>query len=111
MHKFLQASAEAATRPSYPPGCLTVMGAITCSEESSPIKRSLTEWRIQIENALMFRLEKAKKNRDLPEHTDPASLARYIATISSGMSIQAVNGASRKDLEAVVAITMSALSL
>lgn len=87
------------------------MGAITCSEESSPIKRSLTEWRIQIENALMFRLEKAKKNRDLPEHTDPASLARYIATISSGMSIQAVNGASRKDLEAVVAITMSALSL
>lgn len=111
VRKFLQASAEAATRPSYPPGCLTVIGAITCSDESSPVKLSLTEWRIQIEKDLRVRLETAKKNGDLPEHTDPVALARYLATLSSGMSIQAVNGASREDLESVVAIAMSALPL
>ncbi|OXM82650.1 TetR/AcrR family transcriptional regulator [Paenibacillus rigui] len=109
IQKFLQASAEAATRPGYPPGCLTVMGAITCSDESSAVKHTLTEWRIQIEHALKLRLESAKKKGDLSAHQDPTALARYIATISSGMSIQAVNGASRKELEEVIEITMSAL--
>ncbi|NHN32801.1 TetR/AcrR family transcriptional regulator [Paenibacillus agricola] len=110
IEKLLRATADAVVNPAHSPGCLTVKGAIACSEESDPVKQLLTNLRVQIEKALSTRLEQAKKDRDLPEHVDPVALARYIATLVAGMSIQAANGASREDLEDVITIALFALS-
>ena len=98
IEKLLRATADSVVNPNYSPGCLTVKGALACSEESDPIKQLLTNLRVQIEKALSTRLEQAKQDGDLSEHADPAALARYVATLVAGMSIQAVNGASREDL-------------
>ena len=45
---------------------------------------------------------------ELPANADPAALARFIATVTQGMAVQAAGGASRKELEAVAATAMAA---
>ncbi len=52
------------------------------------------------------RLERAKVEGDLPDGAEPADLARYIATITRGMSVQVSGGASRCDLQKVVDMTL-----
>jgi Transcriptional regulator len=110
IEKLLRATADSVVDPDYSPGCLTVKGALACSEESDPIKQLLTNLRVQIEKALGTRLEQAKEEGDLPEYADPVALARYVATLVYGMSIQAANGASREDLEDVITIAQFTLS-
>ena len=36
--------------------------------------------------------------RDLPKDADAADLARFITALFQGMTVQAINGASRKEL-------------
>lgn len=110
IEKLLRVTADSVVNPDYSPGCLTVKGALACSEESDPIKQLLTDLRVQIEKALSTRLEQARKDGDLPESADAVALARYVATLVGGMTIQAANGASREDLEEVITIAMFALS-
>ncbi|WP_238651878.1 TetR/AcrR family transcriptional regulator [Paenibacillus piscarius] len=110
IEKLLRATADSVVDPNYSPGCLTVKGALACSEESDPVQQLLTDLRVQMEQALTTRLEQAKEDGDLPKHSNPAALSRYVATLLAGMSIQAVNGASREDLEDVISITLSAMS-
>ncbi|GAA4843252.1 TetR/AcrR family transcriptional regulator [Paenibacillus vulneris] len=110
IEKLLRATADSVVNPDHSPGCLMIKGALVCSEESDPIKKLLTDLRVQIEKALSTRLEQAKKDGDLPDHADPVALARYVATLVAGMTVQAVNGASREDLEDVITIALFALS-
>lgn len=110
IEKLLRATADSVVNPDYSPGCLLIKGALTGSEESDPIKQLLTDQRLQIEQALSTRLEQAKKDGDLSEHVSPAALARYVTTLVYGMTVQAVNGASREELEEVINIALLALS-
>ncbi|MCP4617779.1 MAG: TetR/AcrR family transcriptional regulator, partial [Bradyrhizobium sp.] len=43
---------------------------------------------------------------DLPNAADPAALARYIATISQGLAVQAVGGAKRDELKKIVEMVL-----
>jgi len=110
IEKLLHSNANSVVDPNHSPGCLTVKGALTGSAESDPIQQLLINVRVQIEKELTTRLEQAKADGDLPEHTNPAALSRYVATLLAGMSIQAVNGASREELEDMITIALSALS-
>jgi hypothetical protein len=53
-------------------------------------------------------LKRAKAEGDLPADADPAALARYVATITQGLSVQAAGGASRKELERVAEMALRA---
>jgi hypothetical protein len=53
------------------------------------MRRELVACRAAGEAALRRRLERAKSDGDLPADTDPADLARYVATILYGMAVQA----------------------
>jgi hypothetical protein len=39
-----------------------------------------------------------KSEGDLPSDADAANLARFVTTLFQGMTVQAINGASREDL-------------
>ncbi len=110
IEKLLHANADSVVDPNHSPGCLTVKAALTGSKETDPIQQLLTDLRVQIEQALTTRLQQARVDGDLPEHIDPAALSRYVATLIAGMSIQAVNGASRAELEDMINIVLSTLS-
>ena len=48
------------------------------------------------------RLERAQAEGEPLPSTDPADLARYVATVHQGLSVQAAGGATREQLRGVV---------
>jgi AcrR family transcriptional regulator len=108
VERLLFSAADALTDPRQPPGCLAVQGALACGEEGDSIKRELAQCRATNEAALRDRLERARTEGDLPCATDPADLARYVATVFQGMAVQAASGASRAELRRVAETALRA---
>jgi hypothetical protein len=79
-----------------------VQAALSCGEAAQSIKEELCARRAASEAALKERFVRAKTEGDLPADAEPADLARYIATVTQGMSVQAAGGANRADLHKVV---------
>jgi AcrR family transcriptional regulator len=109
IERLLNGFADSATDSRHPPGCLGTTGALTCSEAVEPIRLELVKRRDSYEKLLRRRLEKAKMEGDLPETANPADLARFIMTITQGMSVQASSGATRQSLRRVAAIALKTL--
>jgi AcrR family transcriptional regulator len=89
-----------------PRGCLIVAGALACGEEAEPVRRELARLRQATVTALRERFEQAVRAGDLPEGTDCAALARYVATVLNGLAVQAASGATEKELRLVAALAM-----
>jgi AcrR family transcriptional regulator len=97
---------ELVTGADSPGGCLLVQGALACGTTAKSVQRELVRRRGAGEAALRSRFERAISEGDLPRSADPASLARYAATVSYGLAVQAAGGASRRDLREVVEIAL-----
>ena len=106
--KLLDGAAEILTDRNHPVGCLSVQGALACSAESEPVHTELAKIRAQYEARLRQRFEEECADGRLPAGTDPEVLARFVATISHGMSVQASGGATCEQLREVAAIAMRA---
>jgi len=106
--RLLRGFAETLTDPCHPPGCLDVNGALACSAAAEPIRLELVKRRAAFEAALKRRFERAKTAGDLPADENPADLARYIMSVTQGMTVQAASGATRKPLERVAEIALRA---
>ena len=105
---LLHSAADMVTNPHNPPGCLTVRGALASGEEADPIRLELALRRSEGEASIRKRLDRAKREGDLPPHANPADLARYLATVYQGMSVQAAGGATREQLRRVAKIALRA---
>jgi AcrR family transcriptional regulator len=95
---ILRRTAEFLTGRRSRRGCMTIQAALAGGAEGEPIRRKLIALRVKEQDALRRRLERAKSEGDLPNHADPADLARLVTAIYQGMTVQAINGASRDDL-------------
>ena len=89
-------------------GCMIVCGALECGEEGEPVRQELARLRQAAVSTLRDRFERAVPDGDLPEGTDCATLARYIATVLNGLAVQAASGATEKELRLVAAMAMRA---
>ncbi|KAF0222250.1 MAG: transcriptional regulator [bacterium] len=98
--------ANSQTDPTHPPGCLAVQGALVSGDDADCIRQELISRRLSTEQALCSRFERAKLEGDLPADIEPADLARYVATLSQGMSVQAASGASCEQLRKVVELAL-----
>jgi len=96
------------TNPRHPRGCLMVQGALSCGKQADPVREELIARRGAGEAAIRKRLARAKSERDLPRHSKPADLARYLVTVSHGMAVQAASGASRAQLQRVARAALRA---
>ena len=105
---FLQGFADVATGGEHPPGCLGTTGALACSEEAEPIRQELIRRREALELQLRTRLEAAVGQGDLPADAEAAELSCYLMAVAQGMGVQAVSGADRTMLHAVVRNAMRA---
>jgi AcrR family transcriptional regulator len=106
--RLLRGTAEALGDPRNPRGCLSVQAALSCGEEADPIRCELNARRAAAEAAVRERFVRAKAEGDLPAEADPADLARYLATVTHGMAVQAAGGASRDELRRVAEIALRA---
>lgn len=92
---ILHQGAAAVTDTAGERGCMVSSGMLQCAEEHSSLSLALTQRR----NAMRESIADA-----LGKWIDPdraASLARYLVVVLQGMSVQALDGATRKELEAV----------
>lgn len=105
---MLYGAAMNMTDINHPQGCVIVQGALSCSEAAATVKEALLNRRVEGEQKLCERFERAKQEGDLPASVDVETLARYIGTVLQGMAIQANNGASAEQLRQVAALTLQA---
>jgi AcrR family transcriptional regulator len=89
-----------------PAGCLLVQGALACGSASA--RKEVATRRRAAEVALRRRLQRAKREGDLPKTAEPAELAHYVMTVVRGMAVQAAGGASRNQLHRVAQIALRA---
>jgi len=97
---------DVVTGSGTPPGCLGVNGALACSPASAEIQKELAARRTHGEAVLRKRLERARKEGDLPGELSPADLACFIATVMRGMAVQAKSGTSRQALQRVAEVAL-----
>ena len=98
--------ADLATGAGTPAGCLGVNGALACSPASEDIQKELAARRAQGDAAVRKRLERARREGDLPKDVSPADLTSFIATVLRGMAVQAKSGASRQALRRVAEMAL-----
>jgi AcrR family transcriptional regulator len=79
-------TARMAEDPRLPAGCLMVQGALACGNASA--RKEVAARRAAAEVALRRRLQRAKREGDLPKNADPAELAHYVMTVVRGMAVQ-----------------------
>jgi len=103
---LLRSAADAQTNPDYPRGCLELQAALVSSPEARTIRETLAARRQAARAALTERLERAVGEGDLPAGTDAAALARLLSMIAQGMTVQALDGATRGELHRAVDIAL-----
>ena len=99
-------TARMAEDPRTPAGCLMVQGALACGNASA--RKEVAARRAAAEVALRRRLQRAKREGDLPKSADPVELAHYVMTVVRGMAVQSADGASRAQLHRVAQIALRA---
>ncbi|MGW3204653.1 TetR/AcrR family transcriptional regulator [Streptomyces sp. NPDC001135] len=103
--RALREAAAEYTDPAHPYGCLVVHAATNCT--SPEVEDLLRERRNGNIAALESRIRDDLAAGRLPAGTDAAALARHTGAVIQGMSQQARDGASRKELEALAEIAMA----
>lgn len=103
---FLTKAVELLTQHQNPRGCMIVQGALSCGPEAEMMQKKLIAYRANMEESIKKRFDLAKDNRDLPEDTNTTALAKYVATIHQGISVQASSGASKDALMDIIDIAM-----
>jgi AcrR family transcriptional regulator len=101
-------AARMAGDPKFPAGCLMVQGALAVGNAARSVQKEAVGRRAASEVALRRRLQRAKREGDLPKNSDPAELARYVMTVLQGMAVQGANGAGRDQLRRVAQIALRA---
>jgi AcrR family transcriptional regulator len=96
--RILRRTGEFLTEGRSRRGCMTIQAALVGGVEGEPIRRKLIALRLKEQDALRRRFERAKSEGDLPDDADAADFARFVTAIYQGMTVQAINGASRDDL-------------
>jgi len=105
---LLRGAANFHAHPTNPPGCLMVHGALVGSDASDPVRLETRDRRDRLREAIRERLGRAREEGDLPAHSDPAALARYLVAVMRGMAVEAAGGANGNELHKIVDVAMCA---
>jgi AcrR family transcriptional regulator len=106
VEQIFRGTARMADDPRIPAGCLMVQGALACGNASA--RKEVAARRAAAEGALRRRLQRAKREGDLPKNSDPGELAGYVMTVVRGMAVQSAGGASPDQLRRVAQVAMRA---
>jgi AcrR family transcriptional regulator len=108
IHAMLRATADQVTRSDAPHYCMLILAAPTGAVENRAVRDFLADIRRSQFAAIRERLARGVADDDLsmsPGGID--AIARYYATVVQGLSVQARDGATRDELEAVITCAMA----
>jgi AcrR family transcriptional regulator len=109
IHAMLRATADQITGPDTPHYCMLILVAPTGAVENHAVREFLASIRHAMFIEIRDRLAGGTADGDLA--VSPAGLdaiARYYTTVVQGLSVQARDGATRAELEAVITCAMAA---
>lgn len=95
--------------PTHPRGCLSLQGGLACGSTAEGVKRTMIDWRRQGLKQLEERMRRAQKEGDLARDVDAKDLARYISIVMNGLAVQAVNGATRAEMNRAVKLALRSM--
>ncbi|MBM4202480.1 MAG: TetR/AcrR family transcriptional regulator, partial [Gammaproteobacteria bacterium] len=106
----LFSAVRAMTDPDKPRGCFIVNGVADCGSPGMPGEVEEALLRSMQGAAAMFaeRLARGVDDRQLPADADVDGLAAYLATVLSGLAVQAQAGVSFEVLRSVIGVALSA---
>lgn len=108
VHAMLRATADQITRPDAPHYCMLILAAPTGAVENHAVREFLADIRRSQFTAIRERLDRGVADGDLTASDDAVdAIARYYVTVVQGLSVQARDGATRDDLEAVITCAMA----
>jgi AcrR family transcriptional regulator len=108
---LLHGTVDFLSQPDHPRGCLSIQGALACSEDAEPVKQAMIVLRKGGEDALRKRMTEAQKSGELPEDTNPTDFARFLSTVIASLGVQAANGANRVEMKRIADFVLRALRM
>lgn len=108
LSRILRDSARAFADSSVARGCMISIGMLTCAPEHVAVAEEVASLRRSALAGLRDLFRRAVTGGQLPSGTDVDDLARFYASVIQGMSVQARDGASAEELEAIVALALRA---
>ena len=107
IERLLEASAiELTNTRDHPPGCMVVASAINGSPQSAHLQSALRDCRLEAEARIIAKIKRGVRVGELPARTNAAVLGKFYMTVMQGMTIQARDGATQKELLAVARAAM-----
>ena len=101
---LLENAADAVVHPARERGCLISSGMVACHPDHAPLARETAVRRDRMRDRIAQTLRPLAGSHDLPR------MARHLAAVMQGMSIQARDGATRAELQDIVEETVSGLA-
>jgi len=92
----------------HPPGCMAVLSAIVGAPENKTVRALMTKSRQAAMQGFAQRIRRGQAEGDVPARADATAMAAFYATLVQGMSIQARDGATKKQLLATVEAAIAA---
>lgn len=99
---MLRGSVDNVMSSNQPHGCLGVITSVACGAESQSVREEVVKRSEVGKKALIERFDRAKAEGDLPSHIDPEGLMRVLIAMLQGISVQANQGATRRELDHLV---------
>jgi AcrR family transcriptional regulator len=109
VRQLLTTLARANTSGVWPVGCFNVQAAMACGEGDRDVVELLSRRRLAVYELLAARFERAAAEGELPDSASTVTLARFVATVASGIAVQAASGVPGEELKRMAEITVSAI--
>jgi AcrR family transcriptional regulator len=105
---MLRRAAASFVRRGQPTGCMVVLSALNYSAENDAVRRRLAGRRRGAAQVIRARIARGVADGDVGAGADIDALAGFYAAVLNGLSLQARDGAKRKELDRVVDCAMTA---
>jgi TetR/AcrR family transcriptional regulator, copper-responsive repressor len=106
VERLLLGAAAAFTSAGHPPGCMVIAAATNCAPESAPVEKRLRT--IRSGTVLAIEEKIANGSGGTIPRASAHTLALFFSATLQGMSAQARDGASRKELEGIARAALRA---
>jgi AcrR family transcriptional regulator len=108
VHAMLRATADQITGPETPHYCMLILAAPTGAVENHTVREFLADRRRDMHATIKDRLARGVTDGEIMAAVGGLdAIARYYTTVVEGLSIQARDGATRAELEAVITCAMA----
>jgi AcrR family transcriptional regulator len=106
---LLRSVVEFLSDPGHPKGCLSLQGGMACGSGVEAVEQRMIDWRKGAIATIEKRLKRAQADGDLGKDVDPRDLARYVGIVMNGLGVQAVNGATRSEMNRAVELALRSM--